>query len=254
LVDIHSHVLYGLDDGPATLEDSVAMVRMAVQYGTTDLVVTPHANHEFCFDPDRIAQRIAEVTDACDQALRIYAGCDFHLSYGNIEGAIANPSKYSINRKQYLLVEFSDLLIFHNTQDIFVRLGEAGLIPVITHPERNALLRKRIDDIAGWVYGGACVQVTAQSLIGKFGKKASDFCRELLDRGLVHFVASDAHDCEYRPPRMDQARDWLVKNYGEKTAEVLCLTNPRAAVQGEALEPLEPIASSRTGKWLHFWR
>ena len=254
LVDIHSHVLYGLDDGPRDLEGSVAMVRIAVQHGTTDLVVTPHANHEFSFDPDQIAQRIAEVSDACDDALRIYAGCDFHLSYENIEDAIINPSKYAINHKKYLLVEFSDLLIFHNTPDIFARLGEAGLISVITHPERNALLRKRIDDISAWVAGGATVQVTAQSLTGRFGNKARDFCRELLDRGLVHFVASDAHDCEYRPPRMDHARDWLIKNYGEKTAEVLCVTNPRCAIEGEQFQALPAVTASGSPKWLRFLR
>ena len=254
LVDIHSHVLHGLDDGPATLEDSVAMVRIAVQYGTTDLVVTPHANHDFCFDPERIALRIAELADACDDALRLYSGCDLHLSYENIEDAITNPAKYTINRKTYLLVEFSDLLVFHNTSEILARFGQAGMVPVITHPERNALLRKRVEDIANWVSRGARVQVTAQSLTGKFGGKARDFCRDLLDRGLVHFVASDAHDCEYRPPRMDQARDWLLKNYGEKTANILCVTNPRAAIEGEPLELLPAVAAPGSGKWLRFWR
>src|SRR5215469_16434201 len=99
LIDIHSHLLYGLDDGAATLEDSVAMARMAVQYGTTDLVVTPHANHDFAFDPEKITQRIAEVCDASEGALRLHRGCDLHLSFENIEDAMENPSKYSINGK-----------------------------------------------------------------------------------------------------------------------------------------------------------
>jgi protein-tyrosine phosphatase len=230
------------------------MARIAALCGTTDLVVTPHANPEYCFSPDRIAQRLAELTDLCDGALRLYTGCDLHLSYENIEDAIANPSKYSINGRNYLLVEFSDLLIFHNTGEIFARFGEVGLTPVVTHPERNALLRRRIDEIAKWVEEGAAVQVTAQSLTGKFGKPAQAFCRDLLDRGLVHFVASDGHDCEYRPPRLDQAYAWLVKNYNERTAEVLCTTNPHATLEGGSLESLSPEAPAPSRKWLPFWR
>lgn len=230
------------------------MARIAVQYGTTDLVVTPHSNHEFAYDPERITQRMAEVCDASEGALRLYRGCDLHLSYENIEDAIANPSKYSINGKQYVLVEFSDLMILKNIVEIFARFMDAGLIPVITHPERNALLRKRIEDIAAWVEAGVSVQLTAQSITGKFGRPAQIFCRDLLDRGLAHFAASDAHDCDYRPPRLDQAFEWLAKNYGENTADLLCVRNPQATLNGDPLESAPEKPASRSGGWLRFWR
>jgi len=252
LVDIHSHVLYGLDDGPRTFEESLAMIHMAAEHGATDLVATPHANFDYQFDPDRVAERLAEVSSAAGAALRLHSGCDFHLTYENIEDAIQHPSKYAIAHKRYLLVEFSNLMIFHNTHEIFTRLGEAGLVPVITHPERNSLLRQRLEEIARWVEGGACVQLTGQSLTGEFGRKARVFCRSLLDRGLVHFVASDAHDCEHRPPRLDQARDWLKGHYGQDAADLLCTTNPRFALEGEPVESLKPAANPR--KWLTFWR
>jgi len=230
------------------------MVRMAVQHGTTDLVVTPHANHEFVFDPERIAQRLAEVCDASEHALRLHRGCDLHLSFQNIEDAIVNPSKYSINGKKYLLVEFSELMIFNNTADIFSRFMQAGLRPIVTHPERNALLRRRKDQIGAWVDAGAYVQLTAQSVTGQFGKAAQNCCRDLLDRGLAHFVASDAHDCEYRPPRLDQAFAWLAKYYGEKTAELLCVINPRAVLSGDPVEALPPKPAPESRGWLRFWR
>jgi protein-tyrosine phosphatase len=227
---------------------------MAAQHGTTDLVITPHANHEFNFDPAIVAQRRAEIDDASDGIVRLHSGCDFHLSYENIEDAIANPPKYSINGNKYLLVEFSDILIFHHTAEIFGRFLDVGLVPIITHPERNALLRKRLDDIVAWVEAGVTVQLTAQSVTGKFGKKAQDFCRTLLDKGMVHFVASDAHDCEYRPPRLDEASAWLVKNYGEAVAEMLCVTNPRAALTGDPLDTMPAKTASEGGGWLKFWR
>jgi len=122
LVDIHSHVLYGLDDGARTLEDSLGMLRMAAESGTTDLVATPHANLNYKYEPLVIRERLREVEAGLNGALRLYTGCDFHLSYDNIQDAIVNPRKYTINQNRYLLVEFSELLIFRNTADIFGRL------------------------------------------------------------------------------------------------------------------------------------
>src|SRR5437016_5525709 len=152
------------------------MVRMAEANGTTDLVATPHANLNYRFDPDVIRERLAEIGAKAGGALRLHSGCDFHLSFDNIQDAIANPAKYTINHKSYLMVEFSDLLIFNNTPEIFARLLDVGMIPVVTHPERNSLLRQRIENIASWVESGARVQITGQSLLGVFGRRAKDFC------------------------------------------------------------------------------
>jgi protein-tyrosine phosphatase len=144
-------------------------------------------------------------------------------------------------------------LIFKNTPEIFARLAGAGMVPVITHPERNGLLRQRLEEIAEWVASGAYVQVTAQSLTGGFGRRAQEFCRLLLDRGLVHFAASDGHDCVHRPPRMDEARAWLAKHYGEAASETLCVTNPRAAVTGNPLGIVRVEVASASRKWYQFW-
>jgi protein-tyrosine phosphatase len=253
LIDIHSHVLYGLDDGARTLEDSVAMLRLAAESGTTDIVATPHANLTYTFQPERIRERLAEVAAAAGGRIKVHSGCDFHLSYDNIQDAIENPRKYTIAQNCYLLVEFSDLLIFQNTAEIFARLQDADMIPVVTHPERNGLLRQRIDAIGEWVEAGACIQITAQSLLGDFGNRAREFCGALLDRGLVHFVASDAHDCERRPPRLDTAHAWLTKHRSEETAELLCVTNPRAAIEGKPVWSLER-QSPQPRKWYQVWR
>jgi protein-tyrosine phosphatase len=254
LVDIHSHVLYGLDDGARTLEDSLGMLRMAAESGTTDLVATPHANQNYKYQPLVIRERLREVEAALDGALRLYTGCDFHLSYDNIQDAIVNPRKYTINQNRYLLVEFSELLVFRNTADIFGRLQEAGMTPIITHPERNTLLCQRLEEIAAWVEAGACVQVTGQSLLGHFGRRSTEFSRTLLDRGLVHFIASDGHDLKHRPPKLDEAHAWLTENYGGQMAEVLCVQNPRATLTGDNLRTPERESSSQSRKWYQIWR
>ena len=258
MVDIHSHVLFGLDDGARTMEDSLAMVRMAAGHGTTDLVATPHANPTYRFDPALITERLSQLEAAAagagGDALHLHTGCDFHLSYDNIQDALAHPRKYTIAHHTYLLVEFSDLLIFQNTAEIFGRLLASGMIPVITHPERNALLRQRLDKIAEWVAAGVRVQVTGQSLTGGFGKRAQAFARELLGRGLVHVIASDGHDVEHRPPVMDQAYRWLEQEYGPALARMLCVSNPKAALTGDPMKLPDEADAAAAGKWYQFWR
>lgn len=242
-----------MDDGARTLEDSVAMVRMAAESGTTDLVATPHANLNYSFEPEVIRERLAEISAASGNALRLYSGCDFHLSFDNIQDAIANPRKYTIDHNRYLLVEFSDMLIFKNTDEIFAHLLGAGMVPVITHPERNGLLRQRDGEMAAWIESGARVQITAQSILGHFGRHAQQFCETLLERRMVHFVASDGHDVKRRPPKLDGAYAELKKRFGDAMAETLCVKNPRAALMGEEISTMDmPTAPPR--KWFQFWR
>ena len=243
-----------MDDGSKTLEQSIEMLKMAAAAGTTELVCTPHANRDFKFEPLVIRERLKELEAGIGSALRLYTGCDFHLSYENIQDAITHPRKYTINQDRFLLVEFSELLIFRNTAEIFGRLQEAGMIPIITHPERNQLLTMRLEEIARWVEAGAYVQVTGQSLLGQFGKKAAEFARALLDRRLVHFIASDGHDLKHRPPTMNEAHAWLVKNYGQPTADALCIDNPRATLSGNAVSLPYMEAAIPQKKWYQIWR
>jgi protein-tyrosine phosphatase len=230
------------------------MLKMAAAAGTTELVCTPHANRDYKFEPLVIRERLNELEGGIGGALRLYTGCDFHLSYENISDAITHPRKYTINQDRYLLVEFSDLMIFRNTAEIFGRLQEAGMMPIITHPERNKLLTMRLEEIAMWVESGAYVQVTGQSLLGKFGKQAAEFARTLLDRRLVHFIASDGHDLKHRPPTMNEAHAWLVKNYGQPMADALCVDNPRATLNGHAVNLPYMEAERPQKKWYQIWR
>jgi protein-tyrosine phosphatase len=252
MVDIHSHILPGLDDGARTLEEAVEMLRVAYENGTTDIVATPHSNLEFAFRPDVVKQKIAELEAAAPVRPRLHRGCDFHLSFDNIQDAFANPSKYTINNRSYLLVEFSDLLIAKAIDEVFARMIAAGMIPVITHPERNMLLMRRVDDMKSWVDRGCLIQVTALSFLGRFGSEARDAARELMKRGLVHVVASDAHDPEDRSPRLTEARLHVAKKYGELRAEQLFVTNPRAVLTGAPVEMFPPAEPARR-KWYRFW-
>jgi protein-tyrosine phosphatase len=249
LIDIHSHILPDLDDGAETLEISVAMLRLAAESGTTDIVATPHANPEFAFDPDLIERKIAELQAAAGPSPRIHRGCDFHLTMENIDDALAHPAKYAINHKSYLLIEFSELLIPRTTQETFQRFLAAGLIPIITHPERNALLHSRLDELQSWIENGALVQVTGQSLSGRFGRSAKSFAAELMNRNMVHFIASDAHDTSHRPPVLRGAYDYVVKTWGAARAERLFVTAPRAVITGGRIVVEHPSPAPQKRKW-----
>lgn len=228
------------------------MVQMAAGSGTTDIVATPHSDLHFKFHPELIEARIAEVSQACGSILRIHRGCDFHLHWDNIQDALEHPTRYTINAKRYLLVEFSELLIPKSTDDVFSRMQAVDIIPVVTHPERNGLLHARLDTLKAWTEGGVRVQVTAQSFTGQFGKAAKAVADELMKRHLVHFIASDAHDTHHRPPVLTEAYEYVAKHYGEPRAERLFKTNPQAALLGEPID-VEVETAAEPRKWYQFW-
>jgi protein-tyrosine phosphatase len=239
MVDIHCHILPGLDDGADTLETSIQMAEMAIAEGVTHIVGTPHANSSFKFDPQLIRQRRDELQAAVGNRLTLATGCDFHLSFENLQDIQKNPQKYTINQKNYLLVEFADFAIPPSMDDTMHHLQLMGLSPIITHPERNALLRTQPERMYRWLHQGAYVQITAQSLVGRFGTAARTRAEEWLDADRVHFVASDAHNLKGRPLQLRPAYDVVAERRGEAVAEALFHDNPLAAFEGRVL-PYEP--------------
>ena len=252
MIDIHCHLLPGMDDGAKTLEESISMVRMAAASGTTDIVATPHANPRYCFDPELIERKVAELRRATNDLVQIHVGCDFHLSATNIEDALANPSKYTINHRSYVLVEFADFVIPPTSIEIFRRMRAAGMTPIITHPERNRLLQADLEQIRRWVEDECLVQVTAQSFLGRFGKSAKDTADDLMTSGLVHFVASDAHGPKDRTPDLAEAHRYVASICGSGQAERLFVGNPKAALLGEPLEWFDSMPRKRR-RWYQFF-
>ena len=231
MVDIHSHILWGLDDGAETLEESLAMLKLAAESGTSDIVATPHANSRYRYETTVVQQKIEEVSAGVSGKPRIHRGCDFHLSFENVQDAMENPAKYVINGGPYLLVEFPNSPLA-GMRRVLSMLLDCGLVPIMTHPERNTHLRQINQDFLEWIQMGCLVQVTAQSLLGRFGKQSEESAWEMVRRGLVHFVASDAHDVTDRPPRLDLAFEAVSARAGESCARVLLIENPRAAIDG----------------------
>src|SRR5690349_10806426 len=139
MVDIHCHILPGIDDGSKSWEMTTEMCRVAVADGIKHIVATPHANDRYPYDRIRYTEMLAELHDAARGELAFTLGCDFHFSYDNIQDALEHPHRYTIGETQYILIEFSDYGIPPNVQQGVFALRSHGMVPIITHPERNPL-------------------------------------------------------------------------------------------------------------------
>ena len=253
MIDIHSHILYGLDDGAQDRETSLAMLSLAAETGTTDIVATPHSDGQYTYQPALVDERIRELNELTNNTPRIHRGCDFHLSVDNVQACMVNPTVYTINGRCYLMVEFAEYFVPPSTESVLGQLSDIGIVPVITHPERNPLLRNATDRVQRWIESGYLLQVTAQSLTDRFGREAQNAAWNWLRKGMVHVLASDAHDTVHRPPRLDHAREIITKKLGEHVAELLLITNPGAILRGEPVVP-PPSSCGRDKQWFQFWR
>jgi protein-tyrosine phosphatase len=245
MIDIHHHLLWNLDDGASSVETSVEMAKIAAADGISHVVCTPHANGQYVYEPQIIAEKISELQRILDReeiALKLGHGCDFHMSYENIQDAKLDPSRFSINGFGYLLVEIPDYGVPRGLTEIFYQLQLAGLTPILTHPERNPTLQSDQSRILDWLRGGVLIQVTAGSVVGRMGRQAEKMAHELLANRWVHFLATDAHNTTSRPPKMHGAFDLVAKKYGPDYARLLCISNPLAAFMGKPLPPqVEPL-------------
>jgi protein-tyrosine phosphatase len=251
LIDLHSHVLPAFDDGAPDESTAIAMCRMAAESGTTDLVLTPHCSNRYPFDPERVEEARQELQTAVGTLIHLHRGCDLHLSMQNIEAALSDPARFTINGHNYLLVEFSDELLFQGTSEVFERFRHAGIVPVITHPERNRHLRHNLRRLARWIQRGCLLQITAQSLGGQFGESAQEAALTMIDARLVHFVASDAHNLEGRPPVLMKAYEFVADRWGDQEADRLFIDNPWAALWGDPLKLPAPRVKRRRS-WSFF--
>ncbi len=226
---------------------SVAMCQAAAADGITHMVATPHANDRYHYDREYLAGLVSHLRGLIGDTLKIGLGCDFHLSYDNVQAAIANPARYAIEGTRYLLVEFSNYSVPQASLDSLLKLGDSGLVPIITHPERNPILRESPQRILEWAEQGCVVQVTGSALTGFWGQRAQRAATWLLEHQAVHVLATDAHDTEKRVPILSTARDAAAEICGEDVALALVEHNPTAIINDQPLPyfPRPTAANSR---------
>ena len=235
MIDIHCHILPEVDDGAKSWDIAQEMCRMAAADGIEHIVATPHANERYPYDRERLSEILERLRQVVGETPKLSLGCDFHLSYENLQDALLRPQWYMIEDSRCMLVELSNYSIPSSIEESFTQLGDKGITPVITHPERNPILQNTPQRVLKWVELGCIVQLTASALTGSWGERVWRTAEWLLQRDAVHVLATDAHDTKHRLPLLSAGRKEAEIICGAEVARALVEDNPRAIVSGQTL-------------------
>lgn len=252
MIDLHCHVLPGIDDGPQTMEETLALARVAAEQGTTTIVATPHVNVRFPNRADEIAAAVEAVNErlrAHDVGLDVRAGAEIAIT-GLEQLSDGDLAALALGGGRWLLMECPFTLAIEGFATAVRRLQAGGHPVVLAHPERCSGFHRRPDLLAELVEDGALTSVTASSLTGGFGREARRAAFDMLKAGLVHNVASDAHDAISRPPDLYEPieRAGLSAQLAWLTVDV-----PAAILSGDEIPP-RPDAGLATDSAQRGWR
>jgi protein-tyrosine phosphatase len=242
-VDIHCHCLPGLDDGPDTLEDSLALCQALVDDGVTTVVASPHqlGRYDGVNTAAVIREALAELQAALDEQaipLELATGADIRIDERLVRLVEAGEALAVGPAGRHLLLELPHGL-FVDPLGAIAALGERGIQTIMTHPERHPYLAGSTQRLTSWIDAGAVLQITAGSLLGDFGPLAQQEAWRMVDAGMVSLVASDAHD-DSRPPRMTLALKTLSEEVNAQFARTVCLENPLQVYRGATVTPCRP--------------
>lgn len=216
MIDIHCHILPGIDDGAKNLADSVQMAQAAAKEGIHTIIATPHFNHKYSNEKQTILEKTAEVNEQLNSqniSIKILPGQEVTLNGEFLQDDEAGKIM-PLAQTRYCLVELPSGSVPHYTERLFYEMQVKGYIPVLAHPERNREIMQRPEKLYQLVQNGIVTQITAGSLCGHFGKNIKRFTQQLIEANLTHFIASDAHHVTTRPFYITQALEFLEKHYG----------------------------------------
>lgn len=245
MIDLHCHILPGIDDGAKTPEESLKMAGIAFRDGIHTIVATPHALGIHSNNVRSVEKSIAGLTDAFSINginIRLIPGADVPLSAGLMDKIKGGEAGTINNCMKYILLELPFYTVPPKAKDLIFELKMNGITPVITHPERNLMIQQNAGIVYDLVIMGALCQITAMSITGDFGEIPRKSAAILLERRLVHVIASDAHSADYRPPLLSKAVEAAANILGNyKEAERMVKDVPAAIISGNVPEIADPI-------------
>lgn len=257
MIDLHCHILPGLDDGPKTIEESLEMARVARSDGIRTIVATPHTLNDVYVNP---FQKVVDEVDCLRDLflkeeidLDLWPGSDVHICSRMSERILSGEAGTINGGGCYVLVEFPYQTVPSGAGEELFRLKLKGITPIITHPERNLAIQNRLETLSDMVVMGCLVQVTAMSITGEFGEEAMTCAHRLLDLRLAHVIATDAHSSVSRPPILTPAVEAAAQILGSmKEAEAMVLARPDAILAGEPVDVPDPKRPQKK-KWWFRW-
>jgi protein-tyrosine phosphatase len=240
MIDLHCHILPGVDDGARGFAEAVAMCRLAAEDGCEAMVATPHQRRGEWWNADRqaLAALADELQGQLGSRLRVHLGGEIHVDselLAEVEKLPAGGGVLPLAGSRYLLIEFDSNGTPRDAIHLVHELAVAGWRPIVAHPEFIPWLSPDPGLLARLISLGATAQVTAMSVTGDFGRRPQADTHALLDAGLVHFVASDSHNTRRRPPGLRRAFDLIAGRWGENVARRLAIDNPGAVVADRPL-------------------
>lgn len=250
MIDIHHHCLPDVDDGPREWEEAVAMCRMAADEGIETIVATPHVlRGRWRTAPiAELEARINTLRDKVGPAPRLLLGSEYFFAHDVAEVLLAGNAIIPLAGSRYVLIELASNNVPPLLDQPLYRMQLEGWIPIIAHPERNIVLQSKPEVLASLIEIGARMQITAGSLTGDFGSAAQKAAEAWIAGGLVHFVATDAHNTGKRPPKVRAAITALKAIAGDTVADALIRRNPAAVIENRALEyEPEPVLPATHG-------
>jgi protein-tyrosine phosphatase len=242
MIDIHAHILPGVDDGAKNWEQSLQMARLAVEDGITVMVATPHlfkkrgVDLSQCNTREVILQHVAQMKNKLYEEkipLEILPGCDFPLSFESLKFLDEGKALTVNDANRYLLLELPDMALPPAIEEICFHLQSKGITPIITHPERHIIIQEMPYKLKRLVDLGCLVQMTGNSLTGWFGKRVKKISRQLIKLGYIHLLATDTHDPKRRPPVLSEAVTELSRLVGERRAQAMVNDIPQKIIAGE---------------------
>ncbi|MEH7414349.1 CpsB/CapC family capsule biosynthesis tyrosine phosphatase [Neobacillus drentensis] len=253
MIDIHCHILPGIDDGAQTVEESLKMALEAEKEGIRTIIATPHLNSHYNNRKPSILEKVVELNRALVEAsisIEILVGQEPRI-YGELVEDYEKNEIQTLNHSQYLFIEFPTNHVPRYTEKLLYDLQVKGLMPIIVHPERNSELIERPELLHNLVEKGALTQVTASSLCGYFGKKIKSFSMQLIEANLTHFIASDAHNTNNRSFKMSEAFDFIDEKYGSDFV-YLFKENAELLISGKNIMKEIPVQIKKKKKFLFF--
>ena len=243
MVDIHCHILPRFDDGSSSLDESLAMARMAVQSGVTDIVATPHfpGQESSLRQIGKLLDRYEELSQAIAREgipLTLHPGAEILCMADTVDLA-ARKLLPTIGDTPYFLTEFFFDEHYSFMDEMLQSLAKAGYIPVVAHPERYDAIQREPLILDRWFRRGYVLQLNKGSLLGAFGSRVRRTAHAIVDAGLAHVIASDAHSASHRTPHMGPLTDWLEHHLEPGYARILTEENPRRLIRGETMVPVE---------------
>ena len=248
MIDLHSHILPGIDDGSRSLEESVELCRIAASDGVRRTVCTPHIDFRFVNRRDTIEAPFETLGRAVREAgigLELVKGAEVHISPDILVRVKDKDLMTYADMGRYLLLEFPFQKVLTGVEEMVYRLRLASVTPVIAHPERIGWFMDDLDRLQKVVQMGALSQITGGSIMGQFGDRSQRAALMMVERNLAHVVASDAHDTSYRRPVLAEAREAIARRFGADRASQMTEIYPEAIVQGSEIDPEPPVESAR---------